>query len=109
MPDKKICVYLSQRDQGDSPPGSAAEVVYETLVLPALENFPNFYKNPRGYIPEPGSISTQILQEVISADLVIADLSELSPSGYYEIGARHSALLPTVLIADEDFVIAVTA
>ena len=34
MADKRICVYLSQRDQGDSPPGTAAEVVYETLILP---------------------------------------------------------------------------
>lgn len=107
MADKKLCIYLSQRDQGDSPPGHAAEVVYETLVLPAMEHFDDFAMSPRGYIHEPGSISTQLISEMLSADLVIADLSGLSPSGYYELGIRHAAQLPTVLIADQEFVVAV--
>lgn len=65
--------------------------------------------NPRGYIHEPGSISAQLLDEILSADLVIADLTELSPSGYYQLGVRHSSSLPTVLMADQDYVIAVAA
>jgi hypothetical protein len=109
MADKRICVYLSQRDQGDSPPGTAAEVVYETLILPTMERFPDFAMNPRGYIHEPGSISAQLLDEILSADLVIADLTELSPSGYNQLGVRHSSFLPTVLMAHQDYVIAMAA
>ena len=68
-----------------------AEVVYETLVIPAMEYFPDFTMNPRGYIHEPGSISSQLVEELLSAELVIADLTDLSPSGYFELGAERSA------------------
>ena len=109
MPDKRTCVYLSQRDQGDTSGEVAAEVVLETLILPAMEQFPGFVTSSLGYIHEPGSISSQLLEEVLSAELVIADLTELSPSGYYQLGVRHSSLLPTVLVAEEDFVMSVDA
>jgi hypothetical protein len=107
MADKHICLFLSQRDQEDSEPGITAEVVYETLILPTMERFPDFAMNPRGYIHEPGSISAQMLDELLSADLVIADLTNLSPSGYFQLGVRQAAQLPLVLIAQDDFVMAV--
>jgi hypothetical protein len=46
-----------------------------------------------------GSISEQILNDVLTADLVIADLTELTSNGFYELGVRHSTGLPTVLLA----------
>ncbi|MEX2129101.1 MAG: hypothetical protein WD871_12790 [Xanthobacteraceae bacterium] len=100
----RTCIYISQRDQGESPPGINAEAVYETLVLPVMEHFPEFRMNPRGYIHETGEISAQLLKEIAEADLVIADLTELSASGYFELGARYAAGLPTVLIGDVDYV-----
>lgn len=105
----RICVYLSQRDHNDSPPGTSAEVVYETLIMPVMERFPDFRMNPRGYIHETGSISTQLVREIAEADLVIADLTDLSASGYFELGVRHAAGLPTVLIGDFDYVMPVDA
>lgn len=103
------CVYLSERDHADSPPGTSAEVVYETLIVPAMEHFPDFRMNPRGYIHETGSISTQLVKEIVDADLVIADLTDLSASGYFELGVRYSAGRPTVLIGDLDYVMPVDA
>jgi len=107
MADKRICVYFSQRGHDDSPPSADAEVVYETLIVPVMDYFPDFAMNPRGYIHEPGSISSQLIEEIRSADLVIADLTGLSPSGYFELGARDSLALPNVFIAEEDYVMAV--
>lgn len=109
MATKRICVYLSQRDQGNSPAGIAAEVVYETLIMPAMDRLPDFAMNPRGYIHESQTLSDQLVKEMLEADLVIADLTELSPSGYYELGVRHAAQLPMVLIADTEHVLAINA
>ena len=105
----RICVYLSQRDHDDSPPGTSAEVVYETLIMPVMEEFPDFRMNPRGYIHETGSISSQLVKEILEADLVIADLSELSASGYFELGVRLATDLPTVFIGDLDYVMPIDA
>lgn len=104
----RICVYLSQRDHDDSPPTSA-DVVYETLIMPVMEEFPDFRMNPRGYIHETGSISSQLVKEILEADLVIADLSELSASGYFELGVRLATDLPTVFIGDLDYVMPIDA
>ena len=46
-----------------------------------------------------GQIREQILEDIQTADLVIADLTELTTNGYYELGARHASGLPTVLLA----------
>jgi nucleoside 2-deoxyribosyltransferase len=105
----RICVYLSQRDHNDSPPGTSAEVVYETLIMPVMESFPDFRIHARGYIHETGSISTELVKEIAEADLVIADLTDLSASGYFELGVRYAAGLPTVLIGDLDYVMPVDA
>jgi hypothetical protein len=107
MADQRICLYISQRDHGDSPPGTPAEVVYETLISPAMERFPDFETIHADYTHEPGSISPRIFDEVLEADLVIADLTELSPSGYYQLGLRQAAQMPFVLIAETDYVMAV--
>jgi len=39
------------------------------------------------------------MEHILSADLVIADLTELNSSGFYELGMRHAAQLPTILMA----------
>ena len=100
MPEPKICVYLSRHGTSSSPSGPEAEVVYETLVLPAMENFPDFNMDPRGYIHEPTVLNTTISDLVLSADLVIADIAELSNGDLFVLGHRHEARLPLVLIGE---------
>jgi len=48
----------------------------------------------------PGEIITHIIENLVSADIVIADLSGRSPNVFYELGARHSVNNNTILIAD---------
>src|ERR1043166_8832164 len=97
---QKRCLYISTFGLGDSPPRNAAEVIFERLVLPVIRiDFPNFdlinYRFERTH----GTINEQMLDDVLSADLVIADLTELTSNGFYELGIRHAAQLPTVLMA----------
>lgn len=46
----------------------------------------------------PGMISDRIIHDIINADLVVADLTDLNPNVFYELGIRHAALKPTVHI-----------
>lgn len=48
----------------------------------------------------PGEIIDHILEHLISADIVIADLSGKNPNVFYELGVRHAIKKNTILIAD---------
>jgi hypothetical protein len=53
--------------------------------------------NEKGYevvrgdeIGVPGNITAQVLQEIATADLVIADLTYHNPNVFYELALRHA-------------------
>ena len=41
-------------------------------------------------LSQPGSVATQIIQQLISAKMVVADLTELNPNVFYELAVRDS-------------------
>jgi hypothetical protein len=102
MAEIKTCVFLSQRGHSDSPPGGPAEAVYEKIILPTMDRFPDFRMNPRGYFHDGNWLAERLVDEIHSADLVIADLTDLSHMGYYQLGVRQPDL-PVVFIAEEGY------
>jgi len=52
-------------------------------------------------ISNPGMITTQVIQQIIEADLVIADLSYHNPNVFYELSLRHALKKPVVQIIKE--------
>lgn len=53
-------------------------------------------------ISDPGIITLQVITHVLKARAVVADLTGGNQNVYYELGIRHAAQLPTVLIADDN-------
>ena len=51
--------------------------------------------------PHNGSISHKIINELVNADLVIADLSNKNPNVLYELAVRHASKKPYIQIAEE--------
>jgi len=49
-------------------------------------------------IDNPGLITAQVIQHLLHARLVIADLSFHNPNVFYELAIRHATGKPTVLI-----------
>lgn len=49
-----------------------------------------------------GSITDQVVNNLLEADLVVADLSGLNPNVMYELAIRHCAALPVIVIANRD-------
>jgi hypothetical protein len=48
---------------------------------------------------DPGMIGDRVISDIINADLVVADLTDLNPNVFYELGIRHSTEKPTIHIA----------
>ncbi|MGN6257338.1 MAG: TIR domain-containing protein [Solirubrobacterales bacterium] len=51
--------------------------------------------------PEPGLLVERIYEQLESADIVIADISNLNPNVMYELGFVHGARRPVIIIADD--------
>jgi hypothetical protein len=74
---------------------------YHNMIKPAVEEAGLECFRAADFA-SPGSIAMEIYKQLLTADLVIADLSTYNPNVFYELGVRH-ALRPftTILIAED--------
>ena len=71
-----------------------ADKVIKFIIAPGVGTR---YKPIRGdKISQPGLITTQVIQNVIDSDPVIADLTHSNPNVYYELAIRHSFDKPCI-------------
>jgi len=77
---------------------------YENLIAPAIErikrNGERVLESVRAdFISSTGSITRSVLQHIYASDVVVADLTDLNPNVFYELGVRHALRKGTILIA----------
>jgi hypothetical protein len=83
----------------DSPERKRADQIYEYIVVPPVVDAGlEPYRADLDF--SPGAITTKMLSELISARLVIADLTGRNPNVFYELGITHSFARPLISIAD---------
>ena len=87
--------------KGETPAREAVKVnfddVYTLLIAPALTKadcFPFRADQEKGA----SNIHTDMFYELITADVVVADISILNPNVFYELGVRHGARLRGVMM-----------
>jgi hypothetical protein len=93
----KICFYISPIGEEESEHRQHADLFLGSIVEPALEEF-GLRVVRADKIGKPGMITAQIIEHVLKAKLVIADLSYYNPNVFYELCLRHVCRLPTVQI-----------
>jgi hypothetical protein len=85
------------------------DLLYEGLIKPAVESV-RIPGRPDERIachrgdkePRPGEIIAHIIENLVQADIAIADLSGRNPNVFYELGVRHAVNDNTVLIAQSE-------
>lgn len=71
--------------------------VYHQAIRPALAELGYDCKRADDSLA-PKNISAELVQDIINADVVIADISEPSPNVFYELGVSHSVGNKTIII-----------
>jgi hypothetical protein len=66
------------------------------IIQPVLAKYPAFVVKRADHDPRPGLIDSQMITDLLNAELVIADLSFQNPNVFYEIGIRHMAQKPII-------------
>jgi hypothetical protein len=53
-------------------------------------------------MPKPGLITSQVIEQLIEAPLVIADLTDHNPNVFYELAIRHAFRKPVIQLIEAD-------
>jgi hypothetical protein len=90
---------IMQVGSKDSPERKRADEIYDFIVVPAVKNA-GLEPYRADLDPSPGPITPKMLSELLSARVVLADLTGSNPNVYYELGITHSFARPLITIAE---------
>ncbi len=95
--DEKICFVISPIGDPDSETRKRSDQALRYVISPALDQ--RQYSVIRADdIAKPGIITNQIIEHIVSDQLVLADLSDRNPNVFYELAIRHAIRKPLVQI-----------
>jgi hypothetical protein len=92
---RKTCFVIGPIGDDGSDTRRHADWLLEGIIAPVLADF-EFDVQRSDRIAKPGMIDSQIINHVIDADLVIADLSNRNPNAFYELAIRHMEERPII-------------
>jgi hypothetical protein len=93
----KICFYVTPIGDDGSEHRKHSDLFLSHLIEPALNGF-GLEVVRADKIGQAGMITSQVLEHLLRAKLVIADLSYHNPNVFYEMAIRHFAKLPVIQI-----------
>lgn len=94
---KHIVFVISPIGAPDSPVRKRSDQILKHLIEPVVSELD--YEAVRAdKISKPGIITSQIINYVIDASLVIADLTGHNPNVFYELAVRHAIKKPVIQI-----------
>ena len=99
MANKDKCFIITPIGDDTDPIRRHIEGIIDAALRPALEDKYDLVVAHR--ISEPGSITKQIITEIYSAKLVVANLTNRNPNVMYELALRHSLGKPVIMLAEK--------
>ncbi len=99
-PTKRLCFIIGPIGDEGSPTRKHADFLRHGLIGHVLEAKEFNYTVKRAdEDADPGMITDHLIADIVHADLVVADLTELNPNVFWELGVRHAAEKPVIHIA----------
>jgi hypothetical protein len=95
---KPLCFVVGPIGEIGSATRKHADLLLNLIVRPAVEAVGYRVKRADDD-PTPGMITDSIIRDIRDAKLVVADLSELNPNAFYELGIRHARAAATIHVA----------
>jgi hypothetical protein len=97
MSGKKTCFIISPIGEAGTPERTRADQLLKHVLKPAAEECG--YEAVRAdQMAEPGIITSQVIEQIIKAPMVVADLTGKNPNVFYELAIRHAIRKPFVHI-----------
>jgi hypothetical protein len=99
-PKKPLCFVIGPIGRDGSPERKHADLLLHAVIKEVLEAEEFGYQVKRAdEDADPGMIGDRVITDITHAELVVADLTDLNPNAFYELGIRHSAEKPTIHVA----------
>ncbi|MBM7482334.1 hypothetical protein ACVWWI_004355 [Bradyrhizobium sp. USDA 3686] len=104
MPEKSkqcpLCFVIGPIGRDGTSERKHADLLLHSVIRHVLESGEFNYKVKRAdEDADPGMIGDRVVSDIINSDLVVADLTDLNPNAFYELGIRHSTEKPTIHMA----------
>lgn len=97
----KVCFMITPIGKEGSEVRKNADEVMEYIISPVCQDF-GYSVVRADKMANSGLITKAIIEQIISADLVIADLTGNNPNVFYELAIRHSYRKPAIQIIKGD-------
>ena len=96
---QKSCFIITPIGDENSEIRRKADGLIEAIIKPVLETLGDEPIIPHS-MTKSGSITTQVVEAILSADMVIANLTGLNPNVMYELAVRHAVRKPIVCVVE---------
>ena len=93
--NEKICFVISPIGEEGSDIRERSDQILKHIITNSVEQL-GYTIIRADKIAEPGIITTQIIEHIVDAELVIADLTDKNPNVFYELAIRHATRKPLV-------------
>jgi hypothetical protein len=94
-PKKKLCFVIGPIGDAGTSTRTHADWLLKAIIQPVFAtHFPDFRVERADQIAAPGSISSQVINRLWEAPLVIADMTLHNANAFYELAIRHAVRLP---------------
>jgi len=101
MSTKRNAFVVMPIKKAGSPEYEHFRALFDEILKPTLEAA-GFSTQRADDVQKTGAITKDIILRLAEADLVVADLTDLNPNVFYELGVRHALRgFGTVMILDE--------